>query len=162
MKVPPHKFRTGKAANGYRHGGASRGKIMPEYRTWAGLKNRCLNPNSPKFPIYGGRGIMVCDRWKHSFLCFLEDMGKKPSPLHSIERIDNNGNYEPSNCVWATNLIQSRNRTSNKVIRFNGSSKTMTEFANEFGLKVGTLWQRLKSGWSVKDSLTEPLWRIRK
>lgn len=83
-----------------------------EYRAWKHLRGRCCNPNNHKYPNYGGRGIKVCDRWM-KFENFLEDMGKKPTPKHSVDRINNHGDYEPNNCRWATNKEQSRNRTDN-------------------------------------------------
>ena len=81
----------------------------PEYRTWAGMKNRCLNPNNPRYKSYGGRGISVCSEWIESFSAFLSHVGLKPSPLHSIDRINNDGNYEPGNVRWATAKEQARN-----------------------------------------------------
>ncbi len=82
----------------------------PEYQTWEGMKQRCHNPRFPRFKDWGGRGIIVCDRWRDDFKAFLEDMGARPSSGHSIDRINNDGNYEPSNCRWATTSEQSANK----------------------------------------------------
>ena len=82
----------------------------PEYRTWVNMKQRCYNKNVKAYPRYGGRGITVCDRWMHDFRTFLKDMGYKPFPRAQIDRIDNDGNYEPANCRWVTALENIRNR----------------------------------------------------
>jgi hypothetical protein len=85
-----------------------------EYRVWDSMKSRCYNPKNTYYEYYGGRGITICDRWLKSFSAFYEDMGQKPSPKHSIDRINPNGNYEPENCRWATNTEQILNRRMNK------------------------------------------------
>lgn len=93
--------------------------VSPEYRCWAAMKSRCSNPKQISFPNYGGRGIAVCERWQQSFEAFLADMGRKPTPKHSIDRIDNDGNYEPGNCRWATAKEQRSNQRKHQLQEMN-------------------------------------------
>ncbi len=126
---------------------------LPEYRIWKGLRGRCQNPGNPKFPIYGGRGIKVCERWS-IFTAFFADMGPKPSPQHQIERLDNNGNYCPENCVWATAKTQARNRRSSRLLTFQGRTQTLAAWCEELGYHHTTVLFRLKSGWTVEKALS--------
>ena len=101
-----------------RHGhssGSSRGKASPEYAAWWAMKQRCYYPRAASFRWYGGRGIAVCERWRYSFINFLADMGQKPSPHHSLDRIDNGGPYSPENCHWATPTQQRNNKRERAV-----------------------------------------------
>lgn len=121
----------------------------PEYKSWCGMKERCYNKNNKKYKDYGCRGIIVCNRW-HNFENFFEDMGKKPSKNHSIDRIDNDGNYEPNNCRWATSLQQARNKRDVKTYR----GLNMRQWDKKLGFSNGTIRSRLKvSKWSWKKAV---------
>src|SRR5882724_4491981 len=98
----------------------------PEYRAWSNSNDRCSDPGK-NHKWYGSRGIIVCDRWKYSFENFIADMGARPSPEHSIDRQNNDGNYEPGNCRWATKLEQSNNRRNNIVVKFRGEEMTLKQ-----------------------------------
>lgn len=135
-----------------------RGKAMTtEYRTWSNMIERCERPATNLFHRYGGRGIRVCERWRESFAAFLEDMGPRPSPDHQIDRIDNDGNYEPGNCRWVTRIQQSRNKSTNHIIEFRGRSMCLAEWAEVVGIPRGTLEARIYAGWSPERALTEPV-----
>lgn len=116
---------------------------------------RCENPNHKHYEKYARRGIKVCERW-HDFAAFLADMGERPSVKHSIERKDNDGNYELSNCVWATQADQMRNQERTHVIEYDGRLQCLTDWAIEKGLNPVTLSSRLRKGWSIDRALTEP------
>jgi hypothetical protein len=131
----------------------------PEYAAWHHMIERCTQPNHKSWAAYGGRGINVCDRWR-SFESFLADMGKRPSPQHSIDRIDNDGGYEPGNCRWATTAEQQRNTSRTKIIEFGGKAQCLTDWAAERGLTKSALIYRLDKGWPVDRALTTPL-RVR-
>lgn len=126
------------------------------HQTWIKLRQRCNNPTDPKYPDYGGRGITVCERWNNSFDAFYEDMGDPPSPQASIHRKDNDGPYSPENCQWATRREQANNTRASKMITFQGRTMTIAQWATAQGISTGTLWARLKSGWSIEHALTEP------
>lgn len=126
----------------------------PEFRTWTDMQTRCLNQNSTSYQHYGGRGIEICQRWLESFENFLADMGKKPSPGHSIDRIDNNGNYEPKNCRWATSAEQARNRRISDEeaglieIAINGATKPLIDWCEEYGCTPASAYLRRSQGLS--------------
>lgn len=125
-----------------------------EYASWSGLIGRCYNLRNKKYPSYGGRGITVCREWRDSFVTFLTDMGKAPTPIHTVGRIDNDGDYEPSNCRWETPLQQGRNKRNNIFLEFEGRKFTIAEWAKVVGIGRRTLTQRYRSGWAIKDILT--------
>lgn len=125
----------------------------PERRCWNAIRQRCKNPRSPSFPNYGGRGITVCERWD-SFSAFLADMGRKPSPTHSLDRIDNDGPYSPENCRWATPAQQAANKRSVRLITYRGTTKTLTAWASGLGICPDTLKWRL-SRWPKSRALTQ-------
>jgi hypothetical protein len=124
-----------------------------EYTTWCLMKARCNNPKNPAYPSYGGRGIKVCDRWQSSFENFLADMGEKPSSNYSIDRIDNDGNYEPDNCRWATSSQQFANTRRSRHIEYKGESLTLNEWARKQGINPNTLRARIEAGWNLKKAL---------
>lgn len=148
------------------HGASNGGGIRAPgdgYLVWSDMRRRCLNPTNSRYENYGGRGIKVCDRWLHgdggvsAFECFMADMGPRPSLKHSIDRINNDGNYEPSNCRWATPTEQARNKRDNRTVEFRGRKMVMQEAIKESGIPEWTVYQRLKAGWSVDRALNQPV-----
>ena len=128
---------------------------------------RCQAPNDRLLPNdwvtkallvqrWGGRGIRVCERWRQSFVNFFEDMGKKPNSKYSLERIDNNGNYTPENCRWATPVQQMNNTRRNRILAINGIERNVTQWGKSVGLKPGTISSRLRIGWSEHDAVLTP------
>ena len=124
-----------------------------EHRIWCGIKSRCFNQTHKQFADYGGRGISMHPEWQKSFLSFLEHIGKRPTPKHSLDRIDNSKGYEPGNLRWATQEQQSNNQRSNRKLTHNGKTQTQAQWAKELGIKQGTLSLRLKSGMSIEQAL---------
>ena len=140
----------------FKHGEARRDAVSVEFKTWAGMKKRCENPQATFYSHYGGRGIGVCDRWQE-FSNFLSDMGKRPSPNHSLDRIDTNCNYEPENCRWATNIEQANNRRITPMVEYKGRTQSIADWARELGFRYWSLRNRLVNlGWSVDRALTTP------
>lgn len=131
-----------------------------EYRTWTHIKQRCHKESNNRYYNYGAKGIVVCERWRDSYKNFLEDMGRKPTPKHTIDRIDNMGNYEPSNCRWATKKEQAQNTSLNRNVELNGETHCVSEWARRKGMSVRTLCYRLDAGWTVQEALEYPPKRI--
>jgi hypothetical protein len=151
--------RKGAAISAHRktHGAtvANGGEKTREYRAWRDMKNRCLNPNVKSYQHYGGRGIVICDRWLNSFEAFLEDMGPCPPGL-TIDRIENERGYEPGNCRWADRMTQARNRRTVRWITFRGETLCLHEWAERIGINPCGLGERLGKGWGLEEALTTP------
>jgi hypothetical protein len=129
------------------HGHTRSRKPSPEYSSWCAMHKRCGNPNDKHYKDYGGRGITVCQRW-NSFEAFLANMGLKPYPKHTIDRIDPNGNYEPGNCRWATSREQRANtRRNNRLFTIGGRTQTILQWAREASIDPGVSRQRIEAGW---------------
>jgi len=127
----------------------------PLYRVWRGMIQRCEDANSPHFKYYGGRGIAVCAEWRSSFEAFERDMAAGYRAGLSIDRVDNDRGYSASNCRWATDTQQSRNRRFNRLITFEGETHCVSEWAELIGIKATTLGERLRRGWSPERALTQ-------
>lgn len=119
-----------------------------EYRAWSGIKIRCYRPKSIGYKYWGGRGILVCDRWLHSYENFLADMGLAPSEKHTLDRINNDGNYEPGNCRWATRKEQIHNRRCSRKLSINGETKTLLQWALLYNVDYNKVWRRYMRGWT--------------
>lgn len=126
-----------------------------EYMAWHRMKKRCTDPLHPDFPLYGGRGISVCAEWMASFESFFSHMEKRPSDDHSIERLDVNGNYEPNNCVWADDKVQSRNRRNNVYYEHAGLRMCQADWASKLEINTSTLIQRVRT-WGIHRALNTP------
>ncbi len=121
-------------------------KGTPEHNSWQAMKGRCYNPNNKQYNDYGGRGIKVCDRWLNNFENFLADMGKKPTPAHSLDRIDVNGDYAPENCRWATREEQNNNKRCSIMVEHNGKTQTFKQWCDELNLPYYCAVNMYKSG----------------
>lgn len=128
------------------------------YRVWRKLFERCYNPKDKAYAYYGGRGISICERW-YEFINFLSDMGLRPKRMQ-IDRINNNGNYEPSNCRWATSRQNNNNRRDNLKIEYQGESHTIREWSDKTGIKYNVIHLRLYRRWPIDSIFTKPIrWR---
>lgn len=134
----------------------------PEWFTWMGMIQRCENKKNPQYKDYGGRGIRIYPRWRKSYPAFLLDVGRRPSPSHTLNRKNNNKGYYPGNVNWATWSEQNRNRRSNVVLRLNGTSRTVIEWAELRGMSPTTIYGRLRRGWPPKEAVFVLPRKIRK
>lgn len=132
--------------------GMSAGKSI--YRIWANIKSRCTNPNHPRYKDYGGRGITLCERWR-SFTCFYSDVGDHPIGL-TLDRVDNNGGYEPNNVRWVTKADNNRNSRRCVMVELNGTSKPINVWCREFGVPYTTFKQRRSRGWDLVRAVSTP------
>lgn len=135
-----------KKAHYTRHGGSS----TPEYRVYHAMMDRCYRDTCKDFKDYGARGILVCDRWLDGFSNFISDMGRRPTPLHKIERINNGGHYEPGNCRWATHTEQTRNMRKNVFLTHNGTTKCVAEWAETLNVPADRLYKRIRREWTME------------
>lgn len=130
---------------------------MPEYRCWKDMKARCFNRRHKHFAYYGGRGIVVCDRWRNDFTAFLEDVGLRPTPKHTIDRYPNNdGNYEPGNVRWATRAEQVANRRSSRLVLLDGEKVPITEACRRLGLQRKMVIGRIERGMTPEQAISSP------
>jgi len=143
-----------RAKNRTRHGDLAGGKCALEYSCWIQIKMRCYNKKNKRYERYGGRGITVCDKWLNDYSQFLKDMGRRPDDCSSIDRIDNDGNYEPGNCKWANVYDQAKNKSNNVMLTLNGKTTHLLEWERITGIKERTIARRLKIGWSHEKALT--------
>lgn len=135
----------------------------PEYIAWQGMWKRCANKQDRDYPAYGGRGVQVCGEWK-DFEIFISDMGMRPSPNHSIDRINNNGNYEPGNCRWTTTIEQANNRRTNHVVVYHDTKMSLSEAVRTAGSVVSievARW-RIKQGWPIDLAVEKPARQTRR
>lgn len=136
------------------HGAKKNGTSTPEYNAWQNIKARChCVSNKDYMRYYGSRGIKVCERWRESFEVFFADMGPRPSSEHSIDRIDNDGDYEPGNCQWATRKEQNRNSRHNRLVAVGSETIPLSVACELAGMEYHKVKKRLRRGWSIERAL---------
>lgn len=129
-----------------------------EYKSWSGMKKRCLQKSSKAYRYYGGRGITICKRWRNSLLNFVADMGPRPSPAHSLDRVDNSKGYAPGNCRWATFLDQARNKRTSRRFTYMDQTLSLPQWAKEFNLPMKTVYyNRANNGWPIGRIFKTPI-----
>lgn len=128
----------------------------PEHLAWISMRRRCDYQKNKSWKSYGERGISVCERWINSFENFYADMGDRPSPMHSLDRKETDGNYTPENCKWSTKLEQTRNRRCTRRLTLNGETKTLTEWGKLASLSANCIVSRLQRGWTTQKALSTP------
>lgn len=138
----------------FKHGASPHRVRTRAYKAWASMRNRCNNPRAQTYASYGGRGIGICKEWD-DFSMFLRDMGEPPDGME-LDRINNDGDYEPSNCRWADRKTQVLNSSASKPITFNGETHSRQEWSRKLGLSPSAVSSRIRAGWPVEKVLTTP------
>ena len=138
------------------HGFTRNGYIPAEYNVYKKMIGRCFNQRNKDYHNYGGRGISVCKRWLESFVAFLDDMGYRPSPKHTIERVNNNGDYCKDNCVWLPLALQARNTRKNIWIELDGEQMILADWLRRYDLTIAGYHSRRKRGMSISDAIKTP------
>ncbi|KKN00136.1 hypothetical protein LCGC14_1140950 [marine sediment metagenome] len=139
-----------------KHGHSRVGMTSPEYRCWCSLRGRCCSKTHEAYSRYGGRGIAICKRWLKSFMAFYRDMGPRPGPEYSLDRINNDGPYSKSNCRWALRVTQGRNRSNNRKLEFQGECLCISEWAERMGCQHQRITARLRRGWCLLVTSRRP------
>ena len=129
----------------------------PEYKAWINIIKRCTDKGGIDFELYGGRGIKICDEWRHNFPEFFKHIGKRPSKKYTVERIDNNKGYKPGNVKWATSVEQANNKRSNRLITFEGITMTLAQWGKHSNINYWTLKTRLQRDWPFSRAISEPI-----
>jgi hypothetical protein len=138
------------------HGDTRQGGSSPEYRAWPNMKDRCYNPKNNSYRRYGGRGLTVSERWRNSYKTFLEDIGRRPSPKHSLDRINNSLGYFPENCRWATSEVQRRNSRGLVQVNIDGEVVCLKAACDLRGVSYNLTRVRVRRGWPIEKALVTP------
>ncbi len=137
-----------------KHGHSRGHRTTPEYTAWIHMINRCYSPSNKRYRHYGGRGIRVCDRWRESFASFFSDIGPRPVGKFTLDRVNNDGDYEPSNCRWTTYSVQNRNHRRNRTLTMSGETLCLKDWANKYHIDYTTFRRRMESGFAPQLALT--------